>query len=79
MDGIVPEFDAEPLLKRELRTDRREGEIASRLADLQGQVSDVAIGSYPVCEDGCWHVRVVLRGTDPERLDALARDLEQAF
>jgi hypothetical protein len=37
----------------------------------------VAIGSYPVCEAGCWHVRVVLRGGDPARVAAVADALRE--
>lgn len=75
IDTVVLDFDGGPLHKRELRSDRREGEIAPHLADAQLRCGDVAIGSYPVCVDGVWHVRVVLRGPDPDRLDAVLRDL----
>ncbi len=58
-----------------LSTGRREGEIAPSLAAVQGRSPDVAIGSYPVLEDGRWHVRVVLRAIDPDRLAAVAREV----
>ncbi|MDJ0521121.1 MAG: competence/damage-inducible protein A [Planctomycetota bacterium] len=73
--GVTPEFSSAPLHKQELRSDLREGEIAALLARFQGGVADVAIGSYPVCEEGCWHVRVVVRGVDPERVAAVAAEI----
>lgn len=77
IEGIADEFRADPLHKVELTSSLREGEIAPRLAHAQDAFSEVAIGSYPVCDDeGCWHVRVVLRSADPEQLAAVARDLE---
>lgn len=77
VEGLATDFQRSPLHKLELTTTLREGEIAPRLASAQGAVGDVAIGSYPVCDDdGCWHVRVVLRGEDPDRLAAVAKDLE---
>ncbi len=75
IEGFASEFTAQPLHKHELRSDLREGEIAPFLAEFQGAAPDVAIGSYPVCEDGCWYVRIVLRGADPTRLAAIADEL----
>ena len=72
IEGIVPDFQAEPLHREELRSDLREGEIAPVLAAMQGEVPEIAIGSYPVCVEGCWHVRVVLRGADPAQVQAAA-------
>ncbi|MDJ0976684.1 MAG: competence/damage-inducible protein A [Planctomycetota bacterium] len=77
IEGIADEFRADPLHKVELTSSLREGEIAPRLADAQDAWTGVAIGSYPVCDDqGCWHVRVVLRSADPDRLAEVARELE---
>ncbi|MDA1194704.1 MAG: competence/damage-inducible protein A [Planctomycetota bacterium] len=72
MEGIAPSFRAPALHKEELRSARREGELASVLAVVQGEMPDVAIGSYPVCEGGCWHVRIVMRGHDLDRVRAVA-------
>ncbi len=76
VERLATNFQAEPLHKVELQSDRREGEIAELLASAQGEASDVAIGSYPVCEGGRWHVRIVLRGGDAARVAALAARLE---
>ncbi len=76
IDALTREFQAEPLHTEELRSERREGELAPVLASAQGEAADVAIGSYPVCdENGCWHVRIVLRGSDPERVIAVAEEI----
>jgi molybdenum cofactor synthesis domain-containing protein len=74
-DGLVAEFAAPPLHRREIVTPRSEGEIAAHLARCQGLSADVRIGSYPVFADGRWHVRVVLRASDPGRLDAVAGEV----
>lgn len=75
IEGFTAEFQATPLHKTELRSELREGEIAACLAEIQGSAPDVAIGSYPVCEGGDWHVRIVLRGRDPDRVAALANEI----
>ena len=68
VEGFAPDFQAAPLHKVELRTDLREGEIAPVLSEVQCELPQVAIGSYPVCEDNAWHVRVVLRSEDDAAL-----------
>lgn len=75
IERIAERFQAEPLHRAELRSDLREGQIAALLARVQGDATDVAIGSYPVCEQGRWHVRVVLRGGDPARVAAVADEI----
>lgn len=75
VEGIAPQFQSAPLHKTELRSGLREGEIAPVLAACQADDPEIAIGSYPVCEDGCWHVRIVLRGGDPDRVAAVAAAL----
>lgn len=76
IEGIVTDFDAAPLHTQELRSDLREGEIAPVLAALQGDLPGIAVGSYPVCEEGCWYVRVVLRGADPAEVEAAAKQIQ---
>ncbi|MHC5009666.1 MAG: competence/damage-inducible protein A [Planctomycetota bacterium] len=73
--GLTTEFETRPLHRAELITRRREGEIAPRLADVQGRALDVAIGSYPVYEDGKWHVRVVLRAPDAAALERTVEEV----
>ena len=66
IEAIAPDFTATPLHKVELTTRLREGEIAPVLSEFDGEVADVAIGSYPVHEGDDWYVRVVLRGEDSD-------------
>lgn len=75
MEAILPDFSGVPLVKSELRTDLGEGRIAPVLAAAQRESPDVAIGSYPVMDAGAWYVRIVLRGTTVERVEALEQRL----
>jgi molybdenum cofactor synthesis domain-containing protein len=68
VEVLVPDFAGSPLHRVELRTDLREGELAPCLRSMQAAAPDVAIGSYPIVEQGAWIVRVVLRCPDPTRL-----------
>jgi molybdenum cofactor synthesis domain-containing protein len=78
-DVLAVELAGPPLHRTELLTHRREGEIAPGLAAGQARAHDVAIGSYPVLEDGRWHVRVVLRGPDAARVAEVAREVRGAI
>jgi molybdenum cofactor synthesis domain-containing protein len=56
--------------RRELHTALREGLIAGPLSELAARWPDLRWGSYPELTDTGWHLRLVLRGRDPERLAA---------
>ncbi len=60
---------------RSVRIELAEGAIAETLSRLQDANSDVEIGSYPAMRRGSFGVSVVLRGTDPNRLDAVLAEL----
>ncbi len=78
IEGLANEFSGAPLHRVEFRSELREGEIAPRLADMERACAGVAIGSYPVRDDeGTWHVRVVLRGSDHDRLTEVAKELAE--
>jgi molybdenum cofactor synthesis domain-containing protein len=79
VESLAGDFAAPPLHRTEILTRRSEGEIAEGLATAQGGAADVRIGSYPVLEDGRWHVRVVVRGRDPARIEQVARGLRPAL
>jgi molybdenum cofactor synthesis domain-containing protein len=68
--ALARELKGLPLHRAVVTTERREGEIATCLAEVQAGAADVAIGSYPVWDGGRWHVRVVLRSLDPLRLQS---------
>ena len=59
-----------PLLSQTLRIDRGEGVIAKPLADLAAEFGDLSFGSYPFIQNGAYGTNIVVRGTDPARLDA---------
>ncbi len=68
-----------PLLSRSLRVERGEGDIAGPLADLAAEYPELSFGSYPYQRDGRYGAHIVLRGTDPKRLDAALAALSMAF
>ena len=74
-DAILPDFCGSPLVRAEILTDLREGEIAPGLTEAQRAAPEVAIGSYPVFTDGRWIVRVVVRGEDGPRVRACEDDV----
>jgi len=55
---------------------RPEGEIADMFAALQKRYPDVPMGSYPFQKDGKPGTQLVLRSTDPARLEAARAELE---
>ena len=73
--GMDAVFGRCALHRVEIRTPRREGEIAPVLSATQAAREDVSIGSYPVFEEGTWHVRVVLRGEDAAQVEGVAASL----
>jgi molybdenum cofactor synthesis domain-containing protein len=58
-----------PLLSQSLRVDRGEGEIATPFAALAAEFPDLSMGSYPFIQNGAHGTNLVIRGTDPGRLD----------
>lgn len=59
-----------PLLSQSLRVMRGEGEIASDFGALAAEFPDLQMGSYPFNTNGVYGTNLVVRGTDPGRLDA---------
>jgi len=64
-----------PLLSRSIVCDLPEGQLASGLGALQSRHTDVDIGSYPSYAQSGFRVAVVLRHTDCDVLDAVAKDV----
>jgi len=67
-----------PMASRTVVSNLGEGLIATDLAALQERNPDVEIGSYPFHRRGVFGSSLVIRGTDPARLEAVAeavRDL----
>lgn len=59
----------EPLLSQSLRVNRGEGEIAGPFGALAAEFPDLSMGSYPFIQNGAHGTNLVIRGTDPGRVD----------
>ena len=68
-----------PLQSRTLRVIRGEGDIAGPLGTFATEFADLSVGSYPFQKDGIYGANIVVRGTDPARLDAAMAALERVF
>ncbi|MBN2629998.1 MAG: competence/damage-inducible protein A [Rhodobacteraceae bacterium] len=69
----------EPLLSQTLRVLRGEGEIATGFGALAADFPDLAMGSYPFVQNGAHGTNLVVRGTDPARIDAAMTRLAALF
>lgn len=63
-----------PLISKTIATNLGEGVLAAELAGLQARFPQVEMGSYPSTAQGRMGVRLVLRSTDPEILEAAGED-----
>jgi molybdenum cofactor synthesis domain-containing protein len=78
--GLLPGLTGgQPLLSRNYRVDRGEGEVAEALTAIAAEFADVAIGSYPFIREGRFGTTIVARGTDSARLEAVIARLEASF
>lgn len=68
-----------PLLSETLRVVRGEGDIAGPLGDLAERFSDLSFGSYPFQDNGIYGANIVVRGTEPARLDSAMQALKDVF
>lgn len=68
-----------PLLSQSLRVDRGEGEIAGPFGALAAEFPDLSMGSYPFIQNGAHGTNLVIRGTDPARVDAAMIRLTSLF
>jgi molybdenum cofactor synthesis domain-containing protein len=65
-----------PLLSRTIVAELPEGTLAAGLRAVQEGYPEVEIGSYPFQRDGRFGARLVLRATEPARLQAAAGAVE---
>ncbi|MBA3911106.1 MAG: competence/damage-inducible protein A [Rhodobacter sp.] len=68
-----------PLLSQSLRVNRGEGEIAGAFGALAADFPDLSMGSYPFIQNGAHGTNLVVRGTDPARVDAAMVRLTRLF
>jgi len=67
------------LMSRTLRVMRGEGDIAEPLGTFATDYADLSVGSYPFQKDGVYGSNIVVRGTDPARLDLAMDALHRMF
>ena len=85
LDAVTPALECgAKMLSRTIRVQQAEGDVAPGLEAVQGQFADVAMGSYPFFEKGRLGTNLVLRSTEPDRLEKalkalLARLQEDGF
>lgn len=78
--SVLPNLTGGPaLLSQTLRVNRGEGEIAGDFGALAAEFSDLSMGSYPFIQNGAHGTNLVIRGTDPARLDAAMVKLTRLF
>ena len=78
--GVLPGLTGgAPLLSQSLRVERGEGDIAGDFAALAGEYPDLSMGSYPFNMNGSFGTNLVIRGSDPARLDAAMARLVALF
>ena len=74
--GVLPKLTGgAPLLSQMLDVPRGEGEIATALGALAERFADLSFGSYPYQRNGAFGTQIVVRGTDPGRIDAAMMEL----
>lgn len=69
----------QPLLSQSWQVNRGEGEIAEAFAALAAEYPDLTMGSYPFQRNGAFGTNLVIRGTDPTRLDEAMLRLAALF
>ena len=75
--SVLPQLTGgQPMLSENMRILKGEGDIAEPLGKLATKYADLQIGSYPFQQDGRYGTNIVLRGTDPERLNSAMAELK---
>lgn len=80
VETVIPSLTGgDPVLSQAVRVNRPEGDIAEPLGRVARDFPDVSVGSYPYIKDGQFGANLVVRSTDPSRLDAAIRAIKTAF
>ena len=76
--SVLPQLTGgAPLQSDTLRLERGEGDVAQPLGAVAKLYPELSIGSYPFQKDGIYGTNIVLRGTDPNQLEAAKKKLQQ--
>ena len=76
--SVLPQLTGgAPLLSETLRIERGEGDVAQPLGAVAELYPELSIGSYPFQKDGIYGTNIVLRGTNPNQLEAAKKKLQQ--
>jgi molybdopterin-biosynthesis enzyme MoeA-like protein len=77
LDNVIPTLrTGRKLLSRAVLCPFGEGVIGAPLAEIQKQNPDTIIGSYPKFENGRFSTELVVRGSDPQKIDAAAAEID---
>ena len=78
LDTVTPRLKTGArMLSQTISLWRAESQIADLFAEHQKLYPEIAMGSYPALRDGKPYVELVLRGTDPTRLDEAVTGLKE--
>ncbi len=69
----------DPLLSQSLRVMRGEGDVAAPFGALAAEYPDLSMGSYPFNQNGAYGTNLVVRGSDPARLNEAMLRLAALF
>ncbi len=68
-----------PLSSSSLRIERAEGDIAGPLSEIAERYNDLSFGSYPFQKNGFYGANIVVRGRDPDAVEAAILALQDTF
>ena len=76
VQSILPSLKSgKPLLSKSVKIPRGEGEIAANLKKIASNHKNVSIGSYPYNNQGKFGTNIIVRGTNSDELDVVAKIL----
>jgi len=78
LDNVLPTLKTgRKLLSKSVRCPFGEGVIGAPLTEIQKENPDTIIGSYPKFENGRFSTELVVRGSDPVKIDTAIDAIEK--
>ncbi len=78
LDNVLPTLKTgRKLLYKSVRCPFGEGVIGAPLTEIQKENPDTIIGSYPKFENGRFSTELVVRGSDPAKIDVAINAIEK--